>query len=129
MSKSALLTKELERKYLKSLHSRYVERFGHLAHKLDEFPFYTTEMPSEIAIKISESETWYPVVELAQSLEKKGLTHFSENRTTFFITELGYAKAEQGLVGRALTWLNSNQGVIAAAAFIISIAGLFVKNC
>lgn len=126
MSKSALLTNELERKYLKLLHSRYVEMFGHLAHKLDDFPFFITEMPSEIAIEISGSETWYPVSELAQSLEKKGLVRFSETRTKFFLTELGYAKAEQSLVERTLTWLNSNQGVIAAAAFIISVAGLFL---
>jgi hypothetical protein len=129
MNKSALLTKDHESTYLKYLHRRYVEMFGHLAHKLDKFPFYITEIPPEIAIEIPGGNMWYPVIELASSLEKKGLVHFSENRTTFFLTELGYKEAEKGCLEKLLTWLNSNQGAIAAAAFIISIAGLFVGNC
>lgn len=129
MNKSALLTKSLEAKFLKSLYQRYIERFGHLAHKLGEYAFYTTEMPPEIALKLPDSTIWYPVVELAESLEKQGLVNFSENRTTFFLTELGYKSAEQGRLGIILTYLNSNQGVIAAAAFIISIIGLFVGSC
>lgn len=122
----SLLTKKHESAFLKLLHGRYVDRFGHLGHKLDEYEFFTSERPAEIAIHVSDSSEWHPVVDLAKILEKKGYVRFSDNRTSFFLTELGYRVAEEKISDKALTWLNKNQGAIAAAAFIVSIASLFV---
>lgn len=125
MNKLQLLTPDLEDKFLKTLHDRYVENFGHLTHRLDEYEFFTVGAYEEIRLPISETETWTPTVDLAKSLEKKGLLRFSENRTSFFLTEQGYKRAEIGRTEKILTWLNMNQGVISAATFIVSIVSFF----
>ncbi|MDF1629122.1 MAG: hypothetical protein P1U78_04920 [Alcanivoracaceae bacterium] len=128
-NKNHLLTPHLEEKFLKELHRRYVDRYGHLTHKLDQYEFFTTELFEVIKQKITDEEYWYPTVDLAQSLEKKGFVRFSENRLGFFLTEQGYKFAEGSWKDKALSWLNSNQGVIAAGAFIVAIAGLFAGSC
>jgi hypothetical protein len=125
MDKKSLLTSKLESKFLDYMHRRYVGKFGHLGHKLDELPFYITETPDEIAIPLSDTETWYPVTDLASALEQKGSVRFDENRTIFYLTKAGYRQAESGRIGAFLTWLNSNQGVIASVALIASIVALF----
>lgn len=126
MNRQELLTPSLEEKFLKHLHDRYVKRFGHLTHKLNEYEFFITEPYEVISFKISETETWVPTVDITASLEKKGFIHFSEKRLSFFLTEQGYKHAELDWKAKSLTWLNSNQGVIAAAAFIVAVAGLFM---
>ncbi|MFK8933442.1 hypothetical protein ACJBLB_03485 [Acinetobacter junii] len=127
MQNQLLLNRKLENKLLHYMYQRYIRKFGHLGHKLDELPFYITETPSEIAIKLSDTETWYPIVDLALSLEQMGLVHFNKNRTKFYLTEAGYKQVESGRIGVLLTWFNRNQGVIAFAALIISIIAFFKK--
>lgn len=129
MNRQELLTPRLEENFLKDLHGRYVRKFGHLPHKIDEYEFFITERYEVISLRISESETWVPVLEITASLEKKGFINFSESRLSFFLTEQGYRYAEMDWKAKLLTWLNSNQGIIAGMALVVSVASLLLCAC
>ena len=113
-----------ERKLLGLLYRRYKRQYGHISSRLDEVSMATTEQPDELQIQITPGETWFPVTNLAVSLEKQGLVEFNESRTSFSLTPLGFREASKSKWDRILDWLNRNPGFLALIAIAISIWSL-----
>ncbi len=126
-TKPSLLRPEHEAALLRYLYDRYVTNFGRLRSNLGAVEVYTTERPESISINLSSGGVWYPIPELAKSLESKGLIAFNENRTAFHLTGLGFIHANKSFLDKLLDSFNKNPVVISILSLIVSIVAVVVS--
>lgn len=129
-----MLTPALERRFLASLYKKYNSNFGYGIRHLRSCAFYVTgpesfeaELPEiwDISGQTKKSQ----LLDWAKELNAKGWVVFSENQLTFTLTEAGYREANQGCVGRVMSYLNNNPGwaiPISIFSLIVAIIAIVV---
>jgi hypothetical protein len=112
-----------DEKFLKYLYGRYVKKHGIFRSKLNEQAFYISMTPQEFAIDV-DGVTWHPIIELSSELESKGYVRYGNNESVFYLTTMGFERAQANAIDKGIEWLNKNTGVISFVAVIISIVAL-----
>jgi hypothetical protein len=128
-----MITKSLEKRFLKYMYEAHVAKFGHGKRDLQRSKLIITAGPGieqeipEILV-MSDGMKKYLVADVASELELQGLVQFSNDKSWFWLTDAGYESAAQGLIKRCLSFLNENAGLsipIALLSLVVSIAAFF----
>lgn len=73
----------------------------------------------------------YLVTDWATELQAKGLVSIEPSRLEFFLTEKGYNQASLRWCGKAVAYLNNNQGLaipISILSLAVAVIALFVES-
>jgi hypothetical protein len=118
-----------ETRFLSWLADKYTKQVGYGVRNIDTCPFltmYSIEHLPEWLYSVSNNVTKVHIIHWAKELEVKGLLRFSNDRSEFFFTKLGYELAQRNWFQKLAVWLNNNPGAISAVAFLVSLGSLIV---
>lgn len=129
-------TPKLEQKFLNVLYKRYSSNYGYGVRNLNKCIFWLTSAASfeaeipEIAVTQNGIKIDF-LVDWVKELEARGLVKINPHELKFVLTEKGYHQASLGGFGKAMAFLNNNQGLaipISILSFIVSIIALFTDS-
>ncbi|MDR6162371.1 hypothetical protein [Pseudomonas fluorescens] len=126
------ISRVMEAKLLGLIYDKYIHRFGHGVRNLGEFPIYITSAEVYLADmpELQEQEgdlIRHRFVDIMLELEASGYVEYDQ-KTSFFLTEVGYRSAAMTLKDKVLDFCNKNQGLavpISVISLIISIIALW----
>lgn len=126
------ITKEMEQKLLGLIYKKYTDRFGHGVRNLAEFPIlitsaevYLADMPE--LQEMDGNLIRHRFIDIMEELRASGFVTYDQ-KTSFFLTDAGYARAALSLKDKVLDFFNKNQGLavpISIVSLIISIIALW----
>ncbi|MFG0828805.1 hypothetical protein ACF8R6_10555 [Pseudomonas sp. CJQ_7] len=124
---------KLEKKLLRSIYEKYIERYGQGVRRLGEFrvlitagDIYHRDIPE--LLERTPNGTRSRFLDVLRELEAAGCVR-PEGAGAYVLTEAGYAEAAMSRTDKLLEFFNRNQGLaipISMASLIISLIALYV---
>ncbi|MBC3492369.1 hypothetical protein [Pseudomonas taiwanensis] len=126
---------KLEKKLLRSIYKKYIERYGHGVRRIGEFPvlitagdIYHRDIPELLEKTDNGSKSRF--LDVLRELEALGHMR-SDGAGAYVMTEAGYTEAAMSRTDKSLDFFNRNQGLaipISMVSLIISLIALFVSS-
>ncbi len=128
------ITKEMEEKFLKIICRRYIEEYGYGTRNLDKYKVpllagaaFEDEMPEICEFDASINMRRYLTTDLFTELMARGFIECSTDNCYYWMTPSGYEHASKKWVGRFVSYLNNNSGLLALISLVTSIIAVIIN--